>query len=383
MWHPQVRENVPLAPLTTLGIGGPARFMIEALREEDVPEALRFASARSCPVFVLGGGSNVLVSDAGFPGLVLRIGMTGVHGFDDPGQSVVRVAAGEPWDGFVQATVERDFAGIECLSGIPGCAGGTPVQNVGAYGQEVSEVITSVRAFDLGSLEVVEIANTDCGFGYRSSIFNTSQAGRHLILSVDFALKGHGAALAKYPDLRRQFEGRTTLPSLAEVRDAVLRTRAVKGMVLTPGDPDARSAGSFFRNPVVDRACFDGIAQRAREIGLLGEGEVLPSFAAPDHGVKVPAAWLIERAGFHKGYGHGRVGISRRHTLALVNRGGATAAELLTLARKIQDGVRTAFASISFRSPCSSVFDPAEFPPLFRIFRAPRYYMSPWNRRTG
>jgi UDP-N-acetylmuramate dehydrogenase len=341
--HPQVRENVPLAPLTTLGIGGPARFMIEAVREEDIPEALRFAGARSCPVFVLGGGSNVLVSDAGFPGLVLRIGMTGVRGFDDPGQSVIRGAAGEPWDGFVQATVERDFAGIECLSGIPGCIGGTPVQNVGAYGQEVSDVITSVRAFDLQSLDVVEIGSTDCGFGYRSSIFNTSQAGRHLILSVDFALKGHGAARVRYPDLRHRFEGRTTQPSLAEVRDAVLRTRAAKGMVLTPGDPDALSAGSFFRNPVVDCASFDGIAQRARGIGLLGEGEVLPSFAAPDNGVKLPAAWLIERAGFHKGYGHGRVGISSRHTLALVNRGGATAAELLTLAREIQDGVRAVF----------------------------------------
>ncbi len=338
-----VREHVPLAPLTTLGMGGPARFLVDAVDEGAVTEALEFARVRSCPVFVLGGGSNVLVADAGFPGLVLRVGLRGIRGLDDPGEAVIRVAAGEVWDTFVQAAVERQCAGVECLSGIPGSAGGTPVQNVGAYGQEVAEVITGLRALDRDALRVVEIDRAGCGFGYRSSIFNTACVNRYVILTVDFALRRNGPPRIAYPDLQRQFEGRSGDASLAEVREAVLRARAAKAMLLVPGDPDACSAGSFFRNPVVDRAHFRTIVHAARSRGIVSQDQAPPSFPAPDDRVKLSAAWLIERAGFAKGYARGRVGVSHRHTLALINRGGGTAAELLSLAQEIQAGVRVVF----------------------------------------
>jgi UDP-N-acetylmuramate dehydrogenase len=341
---PVILENVPLAPLTTLGIGGPARFFLDAERENDIAHALDFARTRSCPAFILGGGSNVLVSDAGFPGLVVRVGILGVQGFGDDDPGFIRVAAGEPWDPVVQSAVEQGLAGIECLSGIPGNTGGTPVQNVGAYGQEVSEVIVNVRALDRGSLAVTDFSPAECGFGYRSSIFNTTEAGHYVILRVDFRLKQNGAPKLEYPELRRQFEGCAGPPTLTEVREAVLRTRTAKSMVVTPGDPESRSAGSFFRNPVVDLACFNRITEAARSKGMLRTDEAPPSYPAPGGAVKVPAAWLIERAGFVKGYSRGRAGVSRRHTLALVNRGGATAAELLALAREIQDGVREAFS---------------------------------------
>jgi UDP-N-acetylmuramate dehydrogenase len=332
-----VKENELLAPRTTLGVGGPARWFAEATSEAEIADAAAWARERGVPLFVLGGGSNLVVVDAGFNGLVLHICPRGIT-FEDAGsERVFRVAAGEDWDTFVTRTAGEDCAGIECLAGIPGTAGGTPVQNVGAYGQEVASVIERVRAFDLSSGEFVEMTAAECGFSYRRSRFNSEDRGRYVVTRVDYRLRRGGAPTVVYPDLRRALGERdaaTGGPSLAEVADAVRRIRGLKGMLIVEGDPDCRSAGSFFKNPVMTAEQFGEIAER---------GAAPPSFPAGAGMVKVPAAWLIEQAGFSKGYALGAAGISSRHTLALVNRGGATAAEILALARQIASRVEERF----------------------------------------
>ena len=334
-----IRENVPLAPYTTLGVGGPARFFAEAASEGEVRAALDWAAARGLAAFILGGGSNLVVADEGFAGLVVRVAIKGVTARDGGNEGgaevIVTAGAGEDWDELVAACVGRGLAGFECLSGIPGLVGGTPVQNVGAYGQEVSETVVGVRAYDRAGGRVVELGREECGFGYRASIFNTSARDRYVVLEVSYALVAGGRPALRYADLERYFGGRAGEPSLAEVRAAVREIRARKSMLLVPGDPDCRSAGSFFKNPVVapeQAARIDGAA-----------GERVPRYEAPGGMVKVPAAWLIERAGFARGEGRGRVAISTRHTLALVNRGGATARELLAFAGEIQERVRERF----------------------------------------
>jgi UDP-N-acetylmuramate dehydrogenase len=340
---PFISENIPLAPLTTLGVGGPARFFAAASTDEEVLAALAFARARALPVFILGGGSNLVVADAGFPGLVLHVALKGVQARTAQGAAFVAVGAGEAWDDFVQHCVVHDWAGLECLSGIPGSVGGTPVQNVGAYGQEVSETIVSVCAVDRAAGRIVELDNAQCGFSYRQSIFITSARERYVVLSVSYALKIGGAPALRYTDVQKYFADCTTAPTLAEVRQAVLAIRARKAMVIDPNDPDTRSAGSFFKNPVLTASAFAALLASARAAGLLGADEQIPHYpAAPEH-VKIPAAWLIERAGFAKGHVRGRAGLSRKHTLALVNRGGATAREVVELMREIQARVRRCF----------------------------------------
>ncbi|MFN0109306.1 MAG: UDP-N-acetylmuramate dehydrogenase [Blastocatellia bacterium] len=321
-----IEENIPLAPLTTLGIGGTARFFVEASSEADLVEAILFAEARSLPVFILGGGSNVLISDEGFPGLVIRVAIKGINWNEQ-----VTAGAGEDWDGFVQQCVERGLAGLECLSGIPGLVGGAPVQNVGAYGQEVSETITRVRVYDRRSARIVEFSNAECGFSYRASIFNSSQRGRYVVLAVTYALRQGSKPTLRYPDVKNFFADRNDQPSLAEVRQAVIQIRSRKSMVIVPDDPNCRSAGSFFKNPVISAEAFAKLEAAA--------GERPPSFPAAEDQVKVPAAWLIERAGFQRNYTKGRTGISSKHTLAIINRGGATAGEVLELAQEIQERV--------------------------------------------
>lgn len=338
----QFQENVPLADYTTLGIGGPARYMVEVASEGQLLGALELAYARNLPTFVLGGGSNLLISDSGFPGLVLRIGLRGVHPLEEEGD-IISAAAGEEWDGFVRLCVAEKLGGLECLSGIPGTVGGTPVQNVGAYGQEVSDVILSVRILDRETLAVQELSNTECGFSYRSSIFNSSHRGTYIVLRVTYALHSRGRPRLQYPDLQQFFAGRKEPPSLSEVRDAVLKIRASKAMVITPGDPDCRSAGSFFKNPIVMEDAALRVEEAALRMGRMAVSETLPRFKAPDGKVKLPAAWLIERAGFHKGFTRGPVGLSSKHTLALLNRGGATACDVLALMQEIQAGVRECF----------------------------------------
>jgi UDP-N-acetylmuramate dehydrogenase len=337
-------ENIALAPLTTIRIGGPARYFVEASTVGDVQEAVTFARSRDLPLFVLGGGSNLLVADAGWPGLVLKVAIQGLNqrsGHDADGKILFDAGAGESWDKFVSHAVMAHCAGVECLSGIPGSVGATPVQNVGAYGQEVSETIASVQVLDLQNLDlqnndnqVRELSPEACGFSYRTSIFNTTERGRFIVLRVTYALTPNGNPRITYADLKHHFEGRETPPNLAETREAVRHIRARKGMLIVPGDADCQSAGSFFKNPVLSEEQHKDLQQRAAARGL-----TVPSYPALETRKKVSAAWLVERSGFAKGFSSGRVGISTRHALAIVNRGGGTAADVLVLKEQIQQRV--------------------------------------------
>ena len=331
-----LQENVALAPFTTFQIGGPGRFFVEAKSHAEIQESVSFARSRDLPLFVLGGGSNLVISDSGFPGLVVKIAITGIEqrpGLHE-GKAIFDAGAGESWDRLVSLAVMAQCAGVECLSGIPGSVGGTPVQNVGAYGQEVSETIDSVEVFDLKDGQVREMCAEACGFGYRSSIFNTSERGRFIMLRVSYALIPGGSPHLEYADLKRHFDGRETIPDLAETREAVRHIRARKGMLIVEGDPDCRSAGSFFKNPVLTDSQHEELNKRAAAKKL-----VVPSYPALDQRKKVSAAWLVEHSGFARGYGSGRVRISSKHTLALVNQGGATASEVLALKDQIQNRV--------------------------------------------
>lgn len=335
----KIQEQVRLAPFTTLGIGGPARWFVEAAHEAEIVEAVRWARDRAVPLFVLGGGSNLLVADPGFAGLVLRVASRGVASEAGSGTCIYRVAAGEPWDAFVERTVQEGCAGIECLAGIPGTVGGTPVQNVGAYGQEVSETIERVRVLDLETLGFHEMAAAECGFAYRRSIFNSTARGRFLVTRVDYRLRQGGAANLRYADLQKAFPAGTN-PGLVEVAETVRGIRRGKGMLLVEGDADCRSAGSFFKNPIISAEQFARLAARL--------GQEPPHYPADEGRVKLPAAWLIEQAGFPKGFVLGRAGISSRHTLALINLGDATlgdatAADLLALRDVIVAGVEAKF----------------------------------------
>jgi UDP-N-acetylmuramate dehydrogenase len=330
-------ENIPLAPLTTLKVGGPARYFVEAATPGEVQESVAFARLRALPLFVLGGGSNVVISDNGWPGLVLKVAISGIDqqiGHDEDGKIPFSAGAGESWDKLVSYTVQAHCAGIECLSGIPGSVGGTPVQNVGAYGQEVSDTISSVHVLDLKDGQVRDLCREACGFAYRSSIFNTTERGRFIVLRVTYALEPDGKAHIAYADLKHHFEGHETPPNLAEMRAAVLHIRARKGMLIVPGDPDCQSAGSFFKNPILSETQLADLKQRAAARGLQ-----VPSYPALDSQHKISAAWLVEHSGFSKGFAVGHVGISTRHALAIVNRGGATAAEIVALKVQIQQRI--------------------------------------------
>jgi UDP-N-acetylmuramate dehydrogenase len=333
----QLLENIPLAPLTTIKVGGPARYFVEAADIGELQKAVAFAHARNLPLFVLGGGSNLVVADAGWPGLVLKIAVLGIEQItarDEHGKVLFDVGAGESWDRFVSRAVMARCAGVECLSGIPGSVGGTPVQNVGAYGQEVSETIASVQVLDLRDGQVRELCREACEFSYRSSIFNSRERNRFVVLRVRFALTPEGEPRISYADLKRHFAGRETTPNLAETREAVRHIRALKGMLLVAGDPDCLSAGSFFKNPVLSLAQHEDLMQRAAARGL-----TVPSYPALETHKKVSAAWLVERSGFTKGLGFGRVGISTKHALAIVNHGKATASDVLALKDEIQQRV--------------------------------------------
>ncbi|MGA3054441.1 MAG: UDP-N-acetylmuramate dehydrogenase [Candidatus Korobacteraceae bacterium] len=334
-----IREHIALAPFTTLGVGGPARYFVEAHSEAEVIEAVEFAHSHQLPLFVLGGGSNLVVADKGFAGLVLKVAISGSSSFTPPHENVIFTSgAGVDWDTLVAQTVDANCAGLECLSGIPGMVGGTPVQNVGAYGQEVSETIREVRVLDLQTLQLRILSNAECGFTYRASIFNTTDRGRYIILQVSFALRQGGKPNVRYADLQKFFASRTGDPTLVEVRAAVREIRHRKAMLIVPGDEDARSAGSFFKNPIVSQSFFEELSARLESRGLQ-----LPSYPANDGFCKLPAAWLVEHAGFSKGYRKGAAGISRRHALAIVNRGGATAADIIALKDEIQAGVLNEF----------------------------------------
>ncbi len=347
--------NVPLGPLTTLGVGGPARWLAEARTSEEVRAAVGRAHEQRWPLFVLGGGSNLVIADAGWPGLVLRVAIGGFDNRDAAeGKRAFAAGAGVGWDDFVAAAVRANCAGIECLSGIPGLVGGTPVQNVGAYGQEVSETITEVEALDLRDGEVRSLCNAACGFRYRTSIFNTEARGRYIILRVGFALEPGGAPRLAYADLKKHFAGRGGAPTLGETREAVRQIRHGKAMLIVAGDEDARSAGSFFKNPLLGEAEY----QRLEGLAAARGSGPPPRFVTGE-GVKVPAAWLVEQSGMRKGTVRGRVGISRKHALAIVNRGGATAAEVMALKNEIQQRVQDAFGIALLPEPVFVGFEEA------------------------
>ena len=324
---------------TSLRLGGPARTWVEAADERELIEAVTTADTAGVPLLVVAGGSNLVVADDGFPGTVVHIATSGVAADVDDrdtlascGGVTVRVAAGESWDTFVELAVASEWVGVEALSGIPGAVGATPIQNVGAYGQEVADTVVSVRAWDRRHRAQRTFALADLGFGYRTSRFK-AEPERYVVLEVTFQLRQGGlGAPVRYAELVRTLDveplGRAPL---GEVRDAVLALRRGKGMVLDPDDPDTWSAGSFFTNPLLD-------ADRAS--GLPAEA---PRWPQPDGTVKTSAAWLIERAGFARGYGNERVSLSAKHTLALTNRGKASTADLLDLAREIRAGVEAAF----------------------------------------
>ncbi len=331
----RVAENASLADRTTLRVGGPAKRLVTAESEAQLVEAVSSADARGEPVLVLGGGSNLVVADEGFPGTVILVATRGIDVVREDARALVTVAAGEPWDSLVEFATSHELSGIECLAGIPGLVGAVPMQNVGAYGQEVKDVIVRVRTWDRAERRVVDFAVDACGFAYRSSIFRGKS--RHVVLSVTFAFERSASSRPiRYAELSQALG----LPSggradLSSIRTTVLALRRKKGMVLDDSDPDTASAGSFFTNPILDGAELAAL-RRCAPPGM-------PVFAEPEGRAKVSAAWLIERAGFAKGFALGRAAISSKHALAITNRGGATAHEILALAGAIREGVRSRF----------------------------------------
>jgi UDP-N-acetylmuramate dehydrogenase len=333
-----IRENVALAPMTTLGIGGPARYFADVTDAEDLAAGIRWARDREVPLFILGGGSNIVVGDSGFPGLVLRVSIRGIDIRIEGEAVTVTAGAGEEWDPLVAHCIQRNYAGIECLSGIPGRIGATPIQNVGAYGQEVSETIVSIDAIDLANGRPIRMSARESGFGYRTSRFKTSDRDRYIISSVTYRLAINGRPAIRYPELRAYLdENGLSDARLADVRDAVLAIRRRKAMVIDPADPDSRSVGSFFVNPVVSPKEFEQIKDRIAS--RLDARLDVPAFPMPDGQIKIPAAWLIERAGFRRGHVRGNVGLSTKHPLAIINRGGGTAREVADLATEIRSRV--------------------------------------------
>ncbi|KAA6221131.1 UDP-N-acetylmuramate dehydrogenase [Streptomyces albofaciens JCM 4342] len=343
----QELHDAPLAPLTTFRLGGPATRLLTATTDDEVIAAVREADASGTPLLVIGGGSNLVIGDKGFEGTALRIA---TRGFALDGTDLT-LAAGENWSDAVARTVGAGLAGIECLAGIPGSAGATPIQNVGAYGQEVSSTITEVVAYDRIAGETVTLSNAECAFSYRHSRFK-EHPDRFVVLRVRFALEDAGGLSApiKYAETARTLgvEAGERVPA-ATARETVLKLRAGKGMVLDPEDHDTWSAGSFFTNPVLTEAQHADFLARVHE--RLGADVTPPAFPAGEGRVKTSAAWLIDRAGFTKGYGDGPARISTKHTLALTNRGRATTEDLLALAREVREGVRAAFGITLVNEP--------------------------------
>ena len=346
----QIQEHVPLAPFTTIGVGGPARFFAHIQTEDILEDAIEFGAKHQLPIFAIGGGSNLLVRDEGFPGLVLHMDLRGESRQTSQDDRVeCSVTAGTQWDNFVLVACEQGLGGVECLAGIPGLTGGTPVQNVGAYGQEVAQTISSVRAFDRQSRTFVALSNQECRFSYRSSRFNAEARGRYLITSVTFALRRGAPPELTYADLHNRFPGGD--PSAMEVYHAVREIRRQKGMLLLADDPDSRSAGSFFKNPLIPATQLERIGDQ-----LVIDTASIPHWPLPvspngTADTKISAAWLVEKAGFPKGFVSGRVGISSRHSLALINRGGATFAEVASLRDRIRDVVSEQFAIVLTQEP--------------------------------
>ncbi len=329
----QLQEGVSLAPLTTLGVGGPARFFYRAQTLAGLEGALRWAQTECLPVLILGGGSNLVIADSGFSGLVLQPDMKGIAFEEQGGDVLVTAQAGERWDDLVAATVARNLAGLECLSGIPGRVGAAPIQNIGAYGQELATTFVDLLALDQTNGTLHTMDRDACHFGYRTSRFkHGDDAGRLIVLQLRLRLAAGAPPTITYPDLRQRLSENV---SLAETRATVLAVRSEKSMLENPADPNARSCGSFFTNPVLTAEAYAHFRER--------DSEGAPHYPAPEGQIKLSAAWLIERAGYGRGLERGAVGLSQKHCLALINRGGARAADVQALMHEIQAGVQARF----------------------------------------
>ncbi len=349
-------NNTPLAPMTTLGIGGPARYFAECATGEILSAGVEWARAQSLPLFVLGGGSNIIVADSGFSGLVLRVGIRGLETSFDGDRVTLTAGAGEEWDRVVAMSTEYGWAGFECLSGIPGRVGATPIQNVGAYGQETSDTLHSLEALDLATGELIEMSARECEFGYRTSRFKTRDRNRFIITRVTYCLTACGKPIIRYAELGRYLaDNGATDPAPSQVREAVIAIRRRKAMVIDPSDADSRSVGSFFVNPVVTPEEFERVKELSNKSAR--NKVEMPAFPVSGDRVKLSAAWLMERAGFARGYRHGNVGTSMKHALAIINRGGGSAREVLELKELIQSRVMDAFGIALTPEPIFVGFD--------------------------
>jgi UDP-N-acetylmuramate dehydrogenase len=329
-----IQENVPLAGFNTFGVGGPAHRFVEVATQEEAAQALAFASEHQLQFFVLGGGSNLLVSDSGFPGLVIMNRIKGFSVVGDGGSVLVTAGGGEDWQEFTDRCVAEGWQGIECLAGIPGTVGASPVQNIGAYGQEVAQTIVQVEALETATGNVVRFEKAQCAFGYRSSIFNSTEAGRHLITGVTFRLVPGAAPHIAYRELEERLVAKPA-PTLDDLRDAVLSIREGKGLIIREGFDSFKSAGSFFKNPIVTLDEYERIARVVEEAG----GFANWAWPMEPGEVKISAACLIQCAGFLRGHRKGAAGISPRHTLIMVNYGGASAHEIIAFAAEVRQRV--------------------------------------------
>lgn len=333
-----------LSEHTTLRLGGATPKLLDFDAEDELVQAIRDADASKTPFVVLGGGSNVVVADSGLPFPVFRPRFRGLSVHETGGEVLVQVAAGHVWDDVVADLADKGLVGLECLSGIPGFAGAAPIQNIGAYGQELASSLVAVRAYDRERREIVDLPKARCRLAYRTSLFKAhADEQRYVVLGLELRLRRAPPERPRYADLSQLLGPSSATPSVSRIREAVLVLRRAKGMVSDPCDPDSRSAGSFFVNPVVTRARADQIERLASAHPGVARARPMPRFEQPDGHVKLAAAWLVEQAGFAKGYSHGRAGISRKHALAIVNRGGASALEVLDLARRIQEAVEARF----------------------------------------
>lgn len=339
-----IQHDVPLAPLTTLGLGGSARYFVRAEDEQTVAAALRWAADEDRSSAILGGGSNLIVPDEGYGGLVIHMGIANIE-FRDGG--IVDVGAGVPWETVVEGAVSRNWAGLERLTGIPGSAGATPIQNVGAYGQEVADVIERVRVLRRDTLAIEELGPQDCGFGYRDSLFKR-EPDRFIVCAVRFALRPDGPGTIRYPELEKNVPPNATLQ---DIRRTVLDLRRRKSMVIDPNDPNRRSAGSFFLNPIIPAAEAERVVEQAVRQNLVASPDEVPRYTTPDGQVKLAAGWLIEKAGIDKGTRRGAIGVSTNHALALVHYGGGTTTELLAFAAEVRERVIDRFGVDLEREP--------------------------------
>ena len=348
------QAGVSLADKTTLGVGGRAKMLAMPLTEAETVDTYRALDADGTPVLTLGGGSNMLVADAGWDGVVVQSNDFSMDVTADGDDRIVSAGAGIEWDELVAFCVDDGLAGVECLSAIPGRVGAAPIQNIGAYGQEVADVVESVRVYDKATDAVVDVATAECGFGYRTSKFKRDWAGDRIVLSVRLRLRPGGQATIRYPELRKTLgmDAGLDTPPLTTVRDAVVRIRRKKSMVYNTADPNHRSAGSFFVNPIVDEETLAAVMAVAAELEV-----ELPHWPVQPGETKLSAAWLIERTGFEKGFAFGKVGLSSRHCLALINRGGASAQALVGLASMIRRQVRTRFGVTLQPEPAFVGFD--------------------------